>query len=98
MDGNKLTLLPPAPEKCQCCAIVHAPEQPHDATSLFYAFWFHEQHGRSPTWNDAIAHCDAQTQAFWVKYLTKIGIDPASTNKKGDIKSQTDLTDRLNKK
>jgi hypothetical protein len=80
---RKLSLQPPTPDKCQCCAVAHPPEQAHDATSLFYAFWFQEHHGRSPTWNDAIAHCAPEVKTAWVRYLIEMGIDPASTDKRG---------------
>jgi hypothetical protein len=66
---EKLTLLPPAPNKCQQCAVEHDPNEPHDATSLFYGFWFSQVYGRSPTWNDAIAHCDEATKQAWHELL-----------------------------
>lgn len=88
-------LLPPSPDKCPCCAVKHDREQPHDATSLFYSFWFHSQFDRSPTWNDAIAHCSPEVKESWLHELRKIGIDPSSTKTRGDIKSKADLDARL---
>ena len=33
---------------------------------------FHGEHGRWPTWKDAIAHLDAETQAMWEDELRKV--------------------------
>jgi hypothetical protein len=60
-----LTLLPPAPGLCQSCACDHIPEEPHSWQSLFWAFWFDGVHGRSPTLEDAFAHCSADTCDRW---------------------------------
>jgi hypothetical protein len=90
-----LQLLPPSPDKCPCCAVAHPPEQAHDATSMFFAFWFQENHGRSPTWNDAIAHCPPEIKTSWTQHLLKMGIDPGSTDKRGGISTQADLDRRL---
>ena len=92
---RKLTLLAPSPDRCPCCAVAHPPEQAHDATSMFYAFWFQENHGRSPTWNDAISHCPPEIKASWTQHLLKMGIDPGSTDKRGGIKTQADLDQRM---
>jgi hypothetical protein len=97
MPTKSLSLLPPAPHLCQSCAVDHKPEQPHDATSFFYAFWFHGQTGRSPTWADAMAHCDEANKKFWTKYLTGVGIDINSTQLRGDIKTKEDLAERMAK-
>jgi len=55
---GKMFLLPPAPDKCQECACKHEPGEPHNRDSLFYQVKFQMAHGRSPTWEDAMAHCD----------------------------------------
>lgn len=90
-----LQLLPPAPGKCPQCAVEHEPEQPHDATSMFYQFWFLGQHGRSPTWADAMAHCPEQVKLHWSLHLERLGIDLNSTQVRGGITSKEDLDDRL---
>lgn len=66
-------LLPPAPDKCQACAVAHDPDEPHNQQSLFYQYWFYGQHGRWPTWADAMAHCDEATRAVWTEHLTAAG-------------------------
>lgn len=66
-------LMPPAPGKCQMCAVEHEPAQPHNAQSLYYQYAFYAEHGRWPTWADAIAHCAPDMQAFWKKALLDIG-------------------------
>ncbi len=96
MEIKKLSLLPAHPSKCQCCAVEHKPDQPHNPQSLYYAFWFNNQHGRSPTWADAMAHCPDDIKAKWTNDLQKIGVDIHSTNLTGDIKSNADLESRLN--
>ena len=42
---------------CPECAVKHDPEQPHNRDSLAYQYKFYDQHGRWPTWSDAMAHC-----------------------------------------
>lgn len=69
-----LTLLPPAPDVCQECAVKHDPNEPHNQQSLFYQYHFYFQHGRWPTWTDAIVHCDEQIRQFWIKELATFGI------------------------
>ncbi|MGL5032627.1 MAG: hypothetical protein ACRC6M_02365 [Microcystaceae cyanobacterium] len=69
--------------------------QPHNAQTLFYAFWFQQKYGRSPTWNDAMAHCSADVKFQWLANLAKLGINPNSTNLKGNIKSQSDVNHLL---
>jgi hypothetical protein len=68
-------LLPPAPGLCQECAVDHAPEQPHNQQSLFYQMRFNAQHGRYPTWADAMAHCDAETRDIWTQELRRLGAE-----------------------
>lgn len=52
-----MTLLPPAPGRCVECASIHDPDQPHNLLSLYYQVKFFQEHGRTPDWNDATAHC-----------------------------------------
>jgi hypothetical protein len=68
-----MILLPPAPDKCPACAVEHEPGEPHNLQSLFYQCWFHGQHGRWPTWADAMAHCDDETRAEWTRHLLAAG-------------------------
>ncbi len=59
------SLLPTAPGTCPECAVKHEPKQPHNAESLHYQYYFYGQHGRWPTWDDALAHCSEQVKAWW---------------------------------
>lgn len=68
-----LTLLPCKPGVCQECAVDHPPEAPHNQQSLYYQYKFYGQHGRWPTWKDAIAHCDETTKGFWESELKRRG-------------------------
>lgn len=69
MKVRGFSLLKPAPDKCQECAVDHLPEQPHNRDSLYYQFVFFLKHGRHPTWADAIAHCTADLQRAWKEEL-----------------------------
>lgn len=68
-------LMPPASEACPVCARnpAHAPGDPHDATSLYYQYAFYGEHGRWPTWKDAVAHCAPEVQKQWEDTLRKMG-------------------------
>lgn len=66
--------MPPKPGVCQECAVDHPPEAPHNRESLFYQYYFYNKHGRWPTWEDAMDHCDEETKARWIKELTKQGV------------------------
>lgn len=72
-EPAQMVLLPPAPYRCQECAVKHPPEQPHNRDSLYYAMVFQQQHGRSPTWADAAAHCTQEMQAHWRRELEAKG-------------------------
>ena len=74
-----LMLLPPAPGKCQECAVEHEPTAPHDRDSLYYQMQFHARHGRWPTWTDAMNHCSPELQTIARRaireVMTEHGID-----------------------
>lgn len=72
---NGMMLMPAAPGTCPECAAVHDPAQPHNQQSLYYRYRFYADHGRWPTWADAMAHCDAETRKVWRTELEKRGID-----------------------
>ena len=60
--------------QCPECAVKHAPEMPHDQTSMFWLYSFMEKQGRWPTWNDALAHCQPEMRQRWVAALAERGI------------------------
>jgi len=68
-------LVAPPPNVCQECAVDHPPEYPHNQQSLFYQYKFFNDHGRWPTWEDAMAHCSEEIKAFWRAELRKRGIE-----------------------
>lgn len=98
MEINNLSLVSPHPSKCQYCAVEHKPDQPHNAQSMHYAFWFQKKYGRSPTWADAMDHCSQETKAKFAKYLLKLRVDINSKNLTGDLKSKEEVEFRLNPK
>lgn len=73
--GEGMFLLPPPSDKCQICAVDHSPKLPHNAQSLFYQVRFNMEHGRAPTWQDAMAHCDEAMRAAWTQGLKDLGVD-----------------------
>lgn len=71
-EARSLTLLPPSLGLCQSCACDHLPEEPHNWQSLFWAFWFQQQHGRSPIFEEAFEHCSAETCDRWAAKLDSL--------------------------
>jgi hypothetical protein len=63
-----------APGQCNECAVFHNPTEPHNQRSLYYLYSFREQHGRWPTWKDAMAHCAPEVQQLWTDSLKEMGI------------------------
>jgi hypothetical protein len=73
---TKSFMLLPAPKgTCPECAHAHAPDQPHNAQTMFYQVKFKLEQGRDPTWPDAMAHCAAEVQATWRAALIDMGVD-----------------------
>jgi hypothetical protein len=71
-EEKHMRLLPPAPHLCQQCAVEHSAAEPHNRDSLYYQFWFAaHNHGRNPTWTNAMAHCHPQTRALWREKLVE---------------------------
>lgn len=66
---NPFTLLPPKKGVCQECAADHPEDNPHNRYSLYYQYHFYNEHGRWPTWEDAMAHCDDETKTKWSEAL-----------------------------
>lgn len=94
-QSDSFVMLPPAPHLCQICAVDHAEEQPHDAQSFYYQYWFATNNKRKPTWNDAMAHCSEEIKAPWLAQFKKCGIDINSTNLTDSIKSAQELDRKL---
>lgn len=67
-------LLPAKPGTCPECAVKHKLEYPHDQQSLFYQYKFYNEHGRWPTWEDAMAHCSDGMKVIWRGLLREHGI------------------------
>ncbi|HBV87055.1 MAG TPA: hypothetical protein DEF42_10480 [Desulfosporosinus sp.] len=67
-------LMPCAPDVCQECGVDHKPDMPHKAQSLYYQYKFYKEHGRWPTWEDALTHCTPEMQAWWRKELRERGV------------------------
>ena len=77
IEGKHLgcfALMPAPAGTCQECAVDHDPEQPHNQQSLFYQYKFYNEHGRWPTWKDAMEHCSEDIKAFWKRELEERGV------------------------
>ncbi len=72
----KMTILGKTPEgTCPECAVRHDPIQPHNRDSLAYQYKFYAQHGRWPTWADAMAHCSKEIKEYWTQALKERGVE-----------------------
>ena len=60
---------------CTERAVKHSPEQPHNRDSLAYQYKFYDEHGRWPTWTDAMAHCPEEVKKVWMQALREQGVD-----------------------
>ncbi len=60
---------------CTECAVAHDPGMPHNQQSLAYQYHFYDQHGRWPTWEDAMAHCTEEVKEQWKVALRERGIE-----------------------
>ena len=67
-------LLPPAPGLCQKCATDHPEHYPHNQASLYWKYWFYNQEGRWPTWEDAWAHCTPELIEEWKRCMAEAGV------------------------
>lgn len=88
----------PSPEgHCQVCGQKHPETEPHDPTSLKYQLFFTVNHpkGKSPSWEDAMAHCDEDVKVRWRFFLNGMGIDSNSEDVRGGITTQEELDKRL---
>ena len=63
------------PGTCPWCAVAHDPTQPHNQQSLTWRYTYYDQHGRFPTWADAMAHCVPEVKAYWTEALKEHGIE-----------------------
>ena len=68
-------LMPCAANVCQECAVDHPVGQPHNQQSLYYQYKFYSQHGRWPTWADAMDHCSDDVKKVWIAELRKHGVE-----------------------
>lgn len=60
--------------ECQDCGVRHNPRQPHNLNSVVYCTRFSREHGRNPTWYDAMAHCSEKVKEHWMEQLQERGI------------------------
>ncbi len=68
-------IMPPAAHLCQTCGADHPEGAPHNRQSLYYQTVFHAEHGRTPTWEDAMAHCNDDVKQLTIETLEENGVD-----------------------
>lgn len=56
---GRILLIPPMPGNCKVCGAKHGTDDPHNLYSLYYIMRFRREHGREPTWEDAIKDLSA---------------------------------------
>ena len=81
---------------CNICNGRHPESLPHSAGTPEYQAWFQKEHGRLPTWSDAIAHCSPQAKEFALQWLTRVGIAPFSTGIDGSNETERFLNKEHN--
>jgi hypothetical protein len=69
---------------CPECAVKHEPFMPHDRESLFYQYKFYNEHGRWPSWEDAMEHCPEEFKVVARETLASLGIT-SDDRKKGAV-------------
>lgn len=74
-EQGEYEIMPPKQGRCPVCGAEHAQFQPHNADSLYYRMIFRGQHGRFPTWEDAMAHCPENVKEACRELLRQQGID-----------------------
>ncbi len=72
---SEFLIVPPDLDACQVCGRLpaHDADQPHDAQSLYYQYAFYGEHGRWPTWKDALEHCSEPVRRLWEAELRRRG-------------------------
>lgn len=74
VEIKKLHLLPCKTKGvCKECSTEHEDWEPHNLC-MYYQYKFHAEHGRFPTWADAIAHCSEEVQQTTIACLKEHGI------------------------
>ena len=76
------------PGACPECAKEHDPAQPHDAQSWHYQYKFYSEHGRWPTWDDAMAHCAPDVKRNWAEKLIAYGVKMEKPNGENETDDQ----------
>ncbi len=71
---KRMLLMPPKPGVCQICATDHDESLPHNHQSLYYQYAFYAEHGRWPSWEDAMAHCSEDIKKATIDILKSQGV------------------------
>lgn len=71
---GKIRILPPKEGACPLCGELHERGEPHNKASLIYQSKFRREHGRCPTWADAMSHCSRTVKKRFCERLARHGI------------------------
>ncbi len=69
-----MPIQPPQPGCCQVCGAKHEATEPHNRKSPYYQMQFHQEKGRWPTWEDAMAHCSKDVKKqyrYWLRFFVE---------------------------
>lgn len=72
---GRLTIPPPKEGACPLCGELHGRGEPHNKNSLLYQHRFRRNHGRYPTWEDAMAHCSLTVKKRFCERLKRHGVE-----------------------
>lgn len=65
----------PEPNFCDTCGEYHLEYMPHEYGSFTYRQNFFNQHGRLPTYRDAMRHCPPEVRDLAVQAYEAFGLD-----------------------
>lgn len=66
---ENILFFPPQNGECELCRVAHEPHLPHVVTSPHYIIRYYKDHGRYPTQEDAMDHCDEIVRVAWIHEL-----------------------------
>ena len=72
---GRLSITPPKEGACPLCGELHGRGEPHNRNSLLYQHRFRQNHGRYPTWEDAMAHCSLTVKKRFCERLKRHGVE-----------------------
>lgn len=72
---GKMVIPAPKDGACRICGEIHGRGEAHNRDSLLYQHKFRMNHGRYPTWEDAMEHCSLTVKKRFCERLKRNGIE-----------------------